>query len=88
MAIYTPRIKAQVQSIPIPVEFTVDIVEYDFVPPYIGLRFYESQWKYFSESERLKAIVYLTKIKEVIQAHGINVTIDPVYDMPGVQQLG
>jgi len=87
MTVYTPKIKAQVQSIPMPVEFTVDIVEYDFYPPYVGLRFYESQWKYLSESERLKCIEYLSVIKKVIESNGVNVTIDPVYDMPGVQRL-
>lgn len=87
MAVYTPKIKSQVQSIPMPVEFTVDIVEYDFYPPYVGLRFYESQWKYLSEPERLKCIEYLSKIKKIIESNGVNVTIDPVYDMPGVQRL-
>lgn len=85
--IYSPKIREAVKSIPVPHDFSVDIVEYDFYPPYLGLRFYESQWRYLSESERLRCIEYLVKVKSVIEAHGINATIDPVYDLPGVQEL-
>ena len=84
--IYTPKIRAAVHSIPVPNDFVMDVVEYDFYPPYLALRFYESHWRHLSENERLKCIEYLAKVKKVIESHGINVTIDPVYDMPGVQK--
>lgn len=87
MSIYNQKIQAEVKSIPVPHEFVVDIVEYDFYPPYLALRFYESHWKHLSENERLRCIQYLSKIKKIIEAYGINVTIDPVYDIPGGQEL-
>ena len=86
--IYTPKIKSQVRSVPVPSDFVMDIVEYDMKPPYIGLRFYESHWRHMSEKERIKCIVYLQKVKTIIQGYGINVTLDPVYDVPGGQKLG
>jgi hypothetical protein len=86
--IYTPKIKAQVHTIPVPSDFVMDVVEYDMKPPYIGLRFYESHWRHMSEKERIKCIMYLQKVKTIIQGYGINVTLDPVYDVPGGQKLG
>lgn len=86
--IYTPKMKSEVKAIPIPLDFAVDIVEYDFVPPYIGLRFYESQWRHLSEKERLRCVGYLQRIKKVIEAYGVQVTLDPVYDLPGTQEIG
>lgn len=86
MKVYTPQMKAAVQSVKVPVDFVMDVVEYPFTPPYIGLRFYESHWRHLSEGERVKAILYLQKIKKIIESFGVGVTIDPVYDMPGVQQ--
>jgi hypothetical protein len=65
----------------------MDIVEYDFVPPYIALRFYESHWRHMSDKERLKCISYMDTIKKIIESHGINVTLDPVYDVPGGQEI-
>lgn len=86
--IYNPKIKAEVHSIPVPVNFVMDVVEYDLYPPYIGLRFYESHWRHMNDKERLKCISYLQKVKKVIESHGIPVTLDPVYDVPGGQKLG
>ena len=85
--IYTPKIKEQIRSLKVPSDFIMDIVEYDFYPPYIGLRFYESHWRHLSDLERLRCIDYLSKVKNIIEAYGINVTLDPVYDVPGGQQL-
>ena len=65
----------------------MDIVEYDFKPPYIALRFYESHWRHMSDKERLKCISYMDTIKKIIESYGIKVTLDPVYDVPGGQQL-
>ena len=30
----------------------------------------------------------MTKIKKIIEAYGVSVTLDPVYDVPGGQKLG
>lgn len=85
--IYTSKIKSEVKAISVPHDFVMDIVEYDFSPPYIALRFYESHWRHFSEKERAGCALYLDKIKRIIEAHGINVTLDPVYDVPGGQKI-
>ena len=85
--IYTPKIKSQVRSIPVPSDFVMDVVEYDMHPPYIGLRFYESHWRHMNEKERLRCIMYLQTVKKIIQSHGIQVTLDPVYDVPGGQKI-
>jgi hypothetical protein len=85
--IYTPKIKSEVHKIPVPSDFVMDIVEYDMHPPYIGLRFYESQWRHISEKERFRCIVYLQRIKGIIESYGVSVTLDPIYDVPGGQKL-
>lgn len=86
--IYTPKIKQEVHTIPVPSDFVMDVVEYDMYPPYIGLRFYESHWRHMNDAERLKCILYLQRVKKIIESHGIQVTLDPVYDVPGGQKLG
>lgn len=86
--IYTPKIKQEVHSIPVPSDFVMDVVEYDMYPPYIGLRFYESHWRHLNDIERLRCIEYLQRVKRVIESYGIPVTLDPVYDVPGGQKLG
>ncbi|MEY3311025.1 MAG: hypothetical protein RL348_353 [Bacteroidota bacterium] len=85
--IYTPKIKQEVRAIPVPLDFVMDIVEYDFNPPYIALRFYESHWRHMSDQERLKCIQYMTRVKKTIEAYNVSVTLDPVYDVPGGQKL-
>jgi hypothetical protein len=86
--IYTPKMKQAVHAIPVPSDFVMDVVEYDMYPPYIGLRFYESHWRHFNDVERLRCIEYLQRVKRVIESHGVPVTLDPVYDVPGGQKLG
>ncbi len=80
--IYTEQVRRAVNSIKPPHEFIVDIVEYNLDPknPFIGLRFYESQWNYFSESERLRCISYLEKLKSILTGYGISATLEPVID--------
>jgi hypothetical protein len=85
--IYTPKMKHEVKAIPVPSDFVMDIVEYDFQPPFIALRFYESHWRHMSDSERVKCINYMSRVKKTIESYGINVTLDPVYDVPGGQKL-
>ena len=78
--LYTPAMRLQVDEIRVPANFEVDIVEYDMHPKFIALRFYESHWRHFNDSERLKCIKYLTRVKQIIEAHGVNVTLEPIYD--------
>lgn len=74
-----------IRSVKMPVEMTVDIIDYG---KYLGIRFYESEWAYLSESERLKMAAYFEIIKRMLKNAGIESTLDPIYDKPGVQQLG
>jgi hypothetical protein len=83
--IYTPEVAAVIRSIPVPVEMTIDIVDYG---DYLGIRFYESEWSHISEAERLKMAIYFQAIKKMLNRGGIQATLDPIYDKPGVQQLG
>jgi hypothetical protein len=85
--VYTKQMKNAVHQLKVPHDFVMDIVEYDFSPPYIGLRFYESHWRHLSDLERLHCIEYLQKVKKIIESYGVSVTIDPVYDIPGGQSL-
>ena len=82
--IYTPEVSAAIRSIPMPVEMTVDIVDYE---TYLGIRFYESEWTHLSEGERIKMAIYFEAVKKMLQRGGVQSTLDPVYDQPGVQQV-
>jgi hypothetical protein len=84
---YTAQMRREIRAIPVPHDFVMDIVEYDFYPPYIALRFYESHWRHLSEKQRIKCALYMDKVKKIIEAYGVSVTLDPVYDVPGGQQL-
>lgn len=83
--IYTPEISAAIRSVPMPVEMTVDIVDYG---TYLGIRFYESEWTHLSENERLKMAMYFQAVRKMLERGGVASTLDPIYDTPGVQQLG
>jgi len=80
--IYTPTIRQAVKSISVPHDFIVDFIEYDIDPtkPFMGLRFYESQWNWFTEKERLDCIAYLDKVRNVLTSFGISVTLEPTID--------
>ena len=79
--IYTKEMQNVVKSIRPPHEFVIDIVEYDMKGhQFIGLRFYESQWEYYNENERLNCILYLDKVKRILERFGVRVTLEPVID--------
>ena len=82
--IYTPDVAAAIRAIPMPVEMTVDIVDYE---TYLGIRFYESEWAYLSESERLKMAMYFEAVRKMLAKGNVASTLDPVYDSPGVQKV-
>ena len=83
--IYTPEVSSAIRSIPMTVEMSVDIVDYE---TYLGIRFYESEWKHLSESERTKMAIYFQAVKKMLERGGIQSTLDPIYDQPGIQVLG
>lgn len=79
--IYNYQMRQAVQSVKPPHEFIVDIVEYDMKGhQFIAIRFYESQWEYYNETERLHCTLYLDKIKTIIESFGVRVTLEPVID--------
>lgn len=86
--IYTPAMKAEVHKIRVPHDFQMDIVEYDFGQPFIALRFFESHWRYYTDNDRADVLLYMNAVKEIIEAYGVPVTLDPVYDVPGGQTFG
>lgn len=79
--LYTPKMREEVGRHRPPIDFMIDIVEYDLNPKFIGIRFYESQWKRYSDSERLKCILYLDTVKSIIESHGVRVTLEPISDI-------
>ena len=83
--IYTPEISMAIRSIKMPVEITVDIVDFG---KYLGIRFYESEWEHINESERLRMAAYFELVRRTLKSVGIDSTLDPIYDKPGVQKLG
>jgi hypothetical protein len=71
----------EVKAVKPPHEFVVDIVEYDLKGhEFLAIRFYESQWEYYNETERLHCILYLNKIKSIMEKFGVRVTLEPVID--------
>lgn len=81
---YTPEVKALVKSLKVPHDFVMDVVEYDFKngkPPYYALRFYESHWRHLNEKERLNCVDYMTKVRAILKAYGMDSTLDPIFDV-------
>lgn len=81
---YTPEIAMAIRAVRIPVDMSVDIVDYG---KYLGIRFYESEWQHISEHERTKMAAYFELIRRIIKSKGLESTLDPVYDRPGIQVL-
>ena len=80
--IYTRNMQKAIRSVSIPHEFMIDIMEYDLDPknPFISIRFYESQWEYYNDSERYDCAIYLGKIQKILTSYGIKVTLEPCID--------
>jgi hypothetical protein len=75
---YNEIMKKAFKSIPVPKDFDVHIVDYD---TFLTLRFYESQWGHYSETERFKCAVYLLNVKSTLEKLGARVALDPVLDL-------
>lgn len=80
MSLYTPQMREAVHQIKAPHDFTIDIFEYDLKPSFLAIRFYESQWVHYNDNERLRCIMYLDKIKTLLESYGVMVTLEPVID--------
>jgi hypothetical protein len=81
---YSKKMSDAVRSIQPPHDFVIDIVDYSGISPngpsFLAIRFYESQWEYFNDKERLKCIEYLAKVRNILISLGATVTLEPVID--------
>ena len=79
---YTQEMQKALRSIKPPHDFVIDIVKYDLDPkmPFLSVRFYESQWNYYTEKERLDCVAYLARIRKILTSFGVKVTLEPVID--------
>jgi hypothetical protein len=86
--IYTDDMRLAVAAIPVPdTKIRVEILDFgDQTPPFIAIRFYESDWAKLTEREKWQYGVYMKTLQQVIKDRGANCTLDPVYDK-GIQQL-
>jgi hypothetical protein len=75
---YNAIMQKAFRSIPVPKDFKVHIVDYD---TFLTIRFYESQWREYTESERFKCVQYMLNVKSVLEKLGAMVSIDPVLDL-------
>ena len=69
---------------PGPHQFVMDVIEYD-MPDYgqfIGLRFYSNQWMAFTDQQRADCAAHLIKTKQLLEAQGVRVTLEPVDGEP------
>jgi hypothetical protein len=85
---YTKSQGKIIKSIPKPHNLRWDLVEYDSFPPFLALRFYESQWAEMTEGQRYDCIKYLETIKITLERFGHRVTLDPVIDITKVPKGG
>ncbi len=75
---YNIKMHNAFKTISVPHDFKLDIVDYD---RFLTLRFYESQWRHYTDKERFKCIQYLSKVKFVLESLGAIVALDPILDL-------
>lgn len=75
---YNEIMRKAFKSIPVPKDFNVHIVDYD---TFLTIRFYESQWRHYTEQERFKCANYLLQVKSALEKLGARVALDPVLDL-------
>lgn len=75
---YTEVMRRAVRSIPAPKDFNMDIVDYDH---FLTVQFYESQWRHFTDKERLRCLLYMETVKKTLEKLGASVALDPILDI-------
>jgi hypothetical protein len=75
---YTMQMKKAVHSIKPPADFHIDILDYNH---FLTIQFYESHWRHMTDSERLRCIKYMTKVKTMLESLGAQVALDPILDI-------
>jgi hypothetical protein len=75
---YSTTMQQAFKSVPVPLDFKAHIVDYD---AFLVIRFYESQWRHYTDAERFKCIQYMMNVKAALEKCGARVAIDPVLDL-------
>ena len=75
---YNAIMQRAFKSIPVPKDFKAAIVDYD---TFLTIRFYESQWRHYTEAERFKCVTYMLSVKQALEKLGARVALDPVLDL-------
>ena len=75
---YTSKMKHAIRSVKAPKDFSISIADYDH---FLAIQFYESHWRHLNDNERLRCIQYMTKIKNILESLGANVSLDPILDI-------
>jgi hypothetical protein len=75
---YNAEMQKAFRSIKVPKGFKAHIIDYD---KFLTIRFYESQWRDYTESERFKCVQYMINVKKTLESLGAIVAIDPVLDL-------
>jgi hypothetical protein len=75
---YTDKMKRSIRSVKAPKDFEISIADYD---KFLAIQFYESHWRHLNDNERLRCIQYMTRVKNILESLGANVTLDPILDI-------
>ena len=75
---YNAEMQKAFRSVKVPKGFKAHIVDYD---KFLTIRFYESQWKDYTEAQRFKCVQYMVNVKKALESLGAIVAIDPVLDL-------
>jgi hypothetical protein len=75
---YTDKMKRSIRSVKAPKDFQITIADYD---QFLAIQFYESHWRHLNDKERLRCIEYMTRVKNILESLGANVTLDPILDI-------
>ena len=88
--LYSDNLRREIHKIPVPHAFVMDIIEYDEpeIEPFLMLRFYYSQWRTFTNEQKLRSGEYMETVRRIIDSHGINATLNPIYDLDEMPEKG
>jgi len=75
---YNAEMQKAFRSVKVPKGFKAHIVDYE---KFLTIRFYESQWKDYTEAQRFKCVQYMVNVKKALESLGAIVAIDPVLDL-------
>lgn len=76
--VYTEQMRDAIRLVKPPHGFSISIVDYE---TFLGIQFYESEWRHLSDKERYACLTYISKVKSILQSYGVSVTLDPILDI-------